>query len=153
MSHASSESTLPPGVKDVRRKVFWVGTLIVLFFAAIMLKAVWPEGTPNRGANGALSVQCHNVSSVVEKSCIVEGRVESTWFKAAEGPKVDGMNLCYSPAEFVTVDSKTEDGTVFMRFRTKNETEGNTKEEMEDKYVVTYKLIDLQGAPKCPSEF
>jgi hypothetical protein len=81
------------------------------------------------------TIICPDVSAHQTRSCNIN-TAWSTWIKAAEGPAVDGMQICATPGgQFERTDAN---GTTFYRFKTD-----------EGRLVKAYRLFPANTA--CPA--
>ncbi len=136
MSNAAT-ATAPPASKSMVGKGFgWFKSNLVtaLFVVVLMLFVVVPAGFWVRDAF-LPQVICKDVSAHETRNCVLN-TAWSTWVKAAEGPTVDGMQVCATPggqSERVVMN-----GTAFFRFKAD-----------EGRLVKAYRLFPPNEA--CPA--
>ena len=106
----------------------------VLMGVMFMLFVVVPAGFWVRDAL-LPQVICRDVSAHETRSCLLN-TAWSTWIKAAEGPTVDGMQVCVSPPG--KFEREVMNGTSFFRFKAD-----------EGRLVKAYRLFPANQ--KCPA--
>lgn len=99
---------------------------------AMMVKGHWgpapsatttaaPQGGARQEVAEVRTIKCPQASSQEAQKCLVR-TPGSDWFGPGEGTQVNGMNLCYSPENRVSVEYRLTHGLSQWRFVTESGT-------------------------------